>query len=63
MEVLPLLPRSSIDLLIADPLYNLSKTYNGSAFPKQSQAEYEAWTNAWVELVVPLLKPTASVYV
>lgn len=63
VQVLPLLPPSSIDLLIADPPYNLSKTYNGSAFPKQSQAEYEAWTNAWVELVVPLLKPTASVYV
>ncbi len=63
VQVLPLLPRSSVDLLIADPPYNLSKSYNGSAFPKQSQAEYEAWTNAWVELVVPLLKPTASVYV
>lgn len=63
MEVLPLLPPSSIDLLIADPPYNLSKNYNGSAFPKQSPAEYEAWTNAWVELITPLLKPTASVYV
>ena len=62
-EVLPLLPPSSVDLLIADPPYNLNKTYDGSKFPKQSQAEYEAWTNAWVELVVPLLKPTASVYV
>lgn len=62
-EVLPLLPPSSVDLLIADPPYNLNKTYDGSKFPKQSQAEYEAWTNAWVELVVPLLKPTASIYV
>lgn len=61
--VLPLLLQASVDLLIADPPYNLSKSYNGSAFPKQSQAEYEAWTNAWVELVAPLLKPTASVYV
>lgn len=63
MQVLSLLPRASIDLLIADPPYNLSKIYNGSTFSKQSQSEYETWTNAWVELVVPLLKPTASVYV
>lgn len=63
MQVLSLLPRASIDLLIADPPYNLSKIYNGSTFSKQSQSEYEIWTNAWVELVVPLLKPTASVYV
>jgi site-specific DNA-methyltransferase (adenine-specific) len=63
IQVLPLLPPASIDLLIADPPYNLNKTYNGSAFPKQSEAEYEAWTDAWVELVVPLLKPTASIYV
>jgi site-specific DNA-methyltransferase (adenine-specific) len=61
--VLPLLPQASVDLLIADPPYNLSKTYNSSVFTKQSQSEYEAWTNAWIELVVPLLKPTASVYV
>ena len=63
MKVLLFLPRASVDLLIVDPPYNLSKTYNGSAFPKQSQSEYEAWTNAWVELTVPLLKPTASIYV
>ena len=33
-QVLPLLPKSSIDLLIADPPYNLSKTYDGSVFTK-----------------------------
>ncbi|MBE2232817.1 MAG: site-specific DNA-methyltransferase [Anaerolinea sp.] len=60
---LSLLPQVSVDLLIADPPYNISKIYNGSTFSKQSQSEYETWTNAWVELVVPLLKPTASVYV
>ncbi len=62
-DLLPLLPPATVDLLIADPPYNLSKSYNGSAFPKQAQAEYEAWTKAWVELVVPLLKPTASIYI
>jgi site-specific DNA-methyltransferase (adenine-specific) len=62
MQVLPLLPLASIDLLIADATHNLSKSYNGSTFSKQSQTEYEAWTNAWVELAVPLLNPTASVY-
>ncbi len=62
-SVLPLLPKASVDLLIVDPPYNLTKAYNGSTFAKQSLAEYEDWTNSWLQLVVPLLKPSASVYV
>lgn len=61
--VLPLLPKESVDLLIVDPPYNLTKSFNGSSFKKLSLAAYEEWTKSWLELVVPLLKPSASVYV
>ena len=63
LAVLPLLPKSSVDLLIVDPPYNLTKTFNDSTFAQQSGAEYESWVNEWLALVVPLLKPAASVYV
>lgn len=60
---LPLLPEKFIDLLIADPPYNLHKNYHGSAFLATSTADYEAYTRRWIEGVLPLLKESASIYV
>ncbi len=61
--LLPLLPPATIDLLIADPPYNLTKSYSGSTFKERSSTAYECWFRAWIELVRPLLKPSASLYV
>jgi len=62
-DVLPALPAGTVDLLIADPPYNLRKTYGSSAFQKMSEGDYAAFTRAWLEAVQHALKPTASVYV
>lgn len=62
-EVLPELPDGCADLLIADPPYNLNKDYSGETFREKSAEEYAAFTRKWLEAVLPLLKPTASVYV
>jgi site-specific DNA-methyltransferase (adenine-specific) len=61
--VLPFLPKGSVDLLVVDPPYNLTKAFNASTFRRQSLAEYEDWLHSWLSLVPPLLKPSASVYV
>lgn len=58
-----LLPRESVDLIIADPPYNLTKSFNGSRFSKKKTEEYEEYTRRWLTLVSPLLKPTGSIYV
>lgn len=63
LQVLPLLPQESVDLLIVDPPYNLTKAFSRSTFKKQPLAEYEEWLHSWLSLVVPLLKPSGSVYV
>jgi site-specific DNA-methyltransferase (adenine-specific) len=63
MRVLPLLPPHFIDLLVVDPPYNLTKSYNGSLFRSRSTDDYESWLHSWLSLVSPLLKSTASVYV
>lgn len=63
LQVLPCLPKNSVDLLIVDPPYNLTKVFGDLAFKKQSAADYEAWLHSWVSHTVPLLKPSASVYV
>lgn len=62
-ETLPLLPKESVDLMIADPPYNLYKDFHGSSFSAMPNAEYAAYTERWIQAVKPLLKPNASVYV
>lgn len=62
-QVLPKLPRGFVDLLIVDPPYNLTKNYHGNSFSQKKGADYRAYTQRWLELVLPLLKPNASIYV
>ncbi len=61
--VAPHLPRGFADLLIVDPPYNLTKDFSGGGFRRTTDANYAAFTRAWIELLLPLLKPDASVYV
>lgn len=63
LDILPILPKNIIDLLIVDPPYNLTKSFNGSIFKKQSIHEYEIWLHSWIELLIPLLKKSASIYI
>ena len=62
-EVLPFLPRSCADLLIADPPYNLTKDYHGARFARMGNGAYEDYTVRWLEAALPLLKPGGSVYI
>jgi site-specific DNA-methyltransferase (adenine-specific) len=62
-QILPLLPKKSIDLLLVDPPYNLTKQFGDSKFLKTKEQEYEDWLDSWLSLVVPLLKQTASIYI
>lgn len=57
------LPRASVDLLVLDPPYNLSKQFGESRFSRKTLGEYEAQLGRWVEALLPLLKPTASIYI
>lgn len=63
LAVMPLLPKGFADLLIVDPPYNLSKDFHGSRFSKVAEEEYYAYTEQWLKLALPLLKPDATVYV
>lgn len=61
--VLPKLPEKSVDLLIVDPPYNLSKDFHGNSFRKLKPEDYRAFTERWVKAAIPLLKEDASIYV
>lgn len=63
LAVVPMLPRQFVDLMIVDPPYNLDKNFHGQKFSRQKEQAYREYTIAWVEKCLPLLKPTASIYV
>ena len=63
LEVLPYLPSSFVDLLIVDPPYNIDKDFNGKKFKRMTDELYIEYTENWVEKIIPLLKPNASIYV
>ena len=56
------LPKMFVDLLILDPPYNLNKRFGTESFSEMSLAEYEKWFEGWFVRLLPLLKPTASLY-
>lgn len=63
LELPPQLPKAFVDLLILDPPYNLNKQFGSEVFREMSLTEYAAWFEKWFTELLPLLKPTASLYV
>ena len=62
-EVAKYLPPEFIDLLILDPPYNLSKDFNGNPFRVKGSNEYRAWFLDIVDLLIPMMKRDATLYV
>ena len=62
-DIIPKLPHNFADLLIADPPYNIEKNFNGSHFHPMSFDDYASYTEKWISIVEPILKPNASVYI
>ncbi len=62
VEVMRQMPGESVDLLVADPPYNLGKDY-GNNRDVQAWHEHEDFTRQWLTEAVRLLKPTGSLYV
>jgi len=54
---------NSIDLIFADPPYNIGKSFNGYKEKWSSDEEYLKWCYQWLDLCVKKLKPSGSFYV
>lgn len=52
----------SIDLVVADPPYGLGKDY-GNDSDKRAGGRFLAWTEEWLEAIIPKLKETGSLYI
>ncbi len=57
------LPSAFVDLLVLDPPYNLSKNFNGNLFRKKQKDEYRSWFQGIIDLLIPMMKSTATMYV
>lgn len=58
-----LIEDASIDLIFADPPYNIGKDFNGVKDRWRSDEAYVEWCYRWIDLCVQKLKPTGSMYV
>lgn len=56
------LPDGSIDLIVADPPYGLGKDYGNDSDKLDAQA-YLRWTESWIDIALPKLKPSGSLYI
>lgn len=63
LQVLPHVEDESIDLIFADPPYNIGKTFGGFQDSWPSEESYVKWCAQWLELCLRKLAPTGSLYV
>jgi len=63
IEALEKLPNDSMDLIFADPPYNIGKNFNGHKDKWATDEDYLNWCYKWLDLCVQKLKPNGSFYV
>ncbi|MEQ9459904.1 MAG: site-specific DNA-methyltransferase [Phycisphaeraceae bacterium] len=56
-------PQDSVDLIFADPPYNIGFDYGDQYHDKRSDDDYVGWTCRWVDACARLLSPTGSLYI
>ena len=62
LELLKNIASESIDLIIADPPYNLGKNYGNNRDLKEFE-EYLSFSSKWLNEAYRVLKPTGTIYV
>jgi adenine-specific DNA-methyltransferase len=54
---------NSVDLIFADPPYNIGKNFNGHKDKWTKDEDYLKWCYEWIDLCIQKLKPNGSFYV
>lgn len=63
LKAIDFLPAKSVDLLIVDPPYNLTKNFGATIFKEMGLADYKKWLDKWLKKIVRVLKENASIYI
>ena len=61
-EALSLIADESVDLIILDPPYNLTRTFGDTTFNARKESAYEEYLRSWMHLVCCKLKSNGSLY-
>jgi len=56
-------PDNSVDLIFADPPYNIGKNFNGHKDKWITEEDYLTWCYKWLDLCIKKLTPNGSFYV
>lgn len=62
IEGIKKLPDNSIDLIIADPPYNIGKDF-GNNHDKKDLSEYIVWSKKWIDESIRVMKPSATMFI
>ena len=62
-KALKYIPDNSVDLMVVDPPYNLTKNFGKNTFRQMDLSEYKKWLDKWISKIVRILKPNASLYI
>lgn len=62
LSILKQLPDASIDLIFADPPYNIGKQYGDFKDSWPTEDAYVEWCQSWLTECINKLKPTGSLY-
>ena len=57
------IPDASVDLVFADPPYNIGKRFANFVDKWPSDADYADWCKTWLDACIAKLSPTGSMYV
>ena len=62
LDVLPAIAAGSVDLIFADPPFNLGKSYASGIDDDITETKYLNWCKSWIEACVRVLKPGGSFF-
>jgi len=57
------IPDNSVDLIFADPPYNIGKNFNGQIEKWETEESYLEWCYEWLDICIQKLKSNGSLYV
>ena len=63
LQAIDNIPAESVDLMIVDPPYNLTKNFSSKIFKEMELEGYKKWLDKWMKKTVRILKPDASIYI
>lgn len=61
VDILSQIPSESVDMVFADPPFNLNKKYSNSN-DKKEITEYLEWCYTWIDECIRILKPTGTLF-